>query len=101
MIRSSVDLFPRLAPSSLSLKGLEPILIGLETGSFTGAPDEPIAAGWTGASPGRAFIPYASAGAPAVDDACTLRCLMATRTASVGGVGRHDAEVNREQQECE
>jgi len=80
---------------------LEPIFRRLETGSFTTVPDESIAAGWTGVSPGRAFVPYASAGAPAVDDACTLRCLMATRTASVGGVGWHDAEVNREHQECE
>ena len=68
----------------------------METGSFTGTPEEPIAAGWTGASPGRAFIPHASARAPAVDHARAVDRGMATGAASVGGVGWHDAEVNRE-----
>jgi len=93
--RAAAGLGPRRA------KGLEPILRRLETGSFKGAPEEPRAAGWTGASTGRAFIPYASAGAPAVDHARALDRGMATGAASVGGVGWHDAEVNREQQECE
>jgi hypothetical protein len=52
-------------------------------------------------NPGRALVPYGSAGAPAVDDACTTGRSMATGPASVCGVSGanagNDGEKSRDQ----
>jgi hypothetical protein len=52
-------------------------------------------------SPGRALVPYGSAGTPAVDDACTAGRTMATGPASVCGVSGanvgNDDEKSRDQ----
>jgi hypothetical protein len=72
----------------------------LETGSQPRAPDIALSAGRTGPSPGRAFVPHARAGSPAIDDAPAIRCTMATRAASVCGIRRSDARENTREQNC-
>ena len=45
-------------------------------------------------SPGRALVPYACAGTPAVDDACTAGRVVATGPAFVGGASGANAAQN-------
>jgi hypothetical protein len=60
----------------------------LETGPVARAPDMTFSARRTGLSSGRALVPYARASTPAIDHASAARCTMATRAASVCGIGR-------------
>ena len=60
----------------------------LETGFVARSPDITRSTRGTGPGSGRAFVPYGRAGAPAVDDAGTVGRAMATRAASVCGLGR-------------
>ena len=57
--------------------------------------------GRTGLRPGRALVPYACAGAPAVDDTCTPGRIVTTGTAFVPSAGRdnavQDGEKDRDQ----
>jgi len=52
-------------------------------------------------SPGRTLVPYAGAGTPAIDDACTTGRTMATGPASICGTGGanawNDGEKSRDQ----
>src|ERR1700694_771839 len=64
--------------SSLMSLATGPASVRRETCALTLAPDVPITTGRAGLRPGRALVPYAGAGTPAVDDASAAGRTMAT-----------------------
>jgi hypothetical protein len=72
----------------------------LETGAVAWAPDIALSARGTGPSSGGALVPYRRAGTPAIDDASAIRRTMATRAASVCGMGRADDGEAAGEQSC-
>jgi len=72
-------------------EGCISLSVGGRAGPVTFAPDVLIRAEGTGLRTRRTFIPYACAGSPAIDDACTLPRAVTAGATPACRVGRADA----------
>ena len=71
--------------------------------AFEAGSEAPAHAAWARASrpsPGRAFVMNCT-GSPAIDDASAVGCAMATRAASVRGIGRAEDRKATGEQSCQ